>query len=315
MLKKIAALLSAAALLALPALAEDADLTYSGTLDPVTGLPITAQSSASAAEENPTRIRLAAGEEYDTELERYIFTLPNGAEVTANVADGFVTTDSVTISAPSNAAVVLYRNGQEVQTDSSGTVEEAGSYVLLSQTSGLPEQIFTFTITDAFTSLKEYRLPRGFAVTGVTLDDVEQSITASTVDLSREGRYRIAYGCLNTDRTYVLDVSVDHTAPVLKLEGVENGLARGAVDISDLEPNVKLYCLLDGKSISPNDVLNKSGDYSLRLEDPAGNVTEYYFTIGVYLNLSAWFFVAVSLALVAGIALYLFASRKKLRIR
>ena len=315
MRKKIAALLLAAALLALPARADNSDLTYSGELDAVTGEPVTAVPSASGAAEASGRIRLEAGEDYDPETGLFVFTLSRGAEVTSTVADGMVTADKVSVTVPGNAAVTLYRNGNAVTDTELTALWEPGSYVLLSQNgSGLSEQVFSFTIVNGFTSLTEYRIPAGFAATDVFLDGAEQPFTNRTVDLSKEGRYRIEYGCLYTELPYVLEVSVDHTAPELALAEVRDGLARGAVDISDLERDVSLLCVLDGEQISAADRLTKAGSYTLRLEDPAGNVTTYQFTIGVYLNMSAWVFVGIIAAVIAVTALYLMISRKKLRI-
>ena len=317
MIKKIVALLSAAVLLVLPALAEDPDLTYSGVLDAVTGEPITAVSSSAAeATDSSGRIRLQAGEEYDPETGLFVFTLSRGAEVTSTVADGMVTAGKVSISVPTNAAVTLYCNGNAVEGTDFTALSEPGSYVMLSQNgSGLSEQVFSFTIVNEFTALTEYRIPAGFAATDVFLDGVEQPFTNRTVDLSQEGYYRIEYGCLYTELPYVLEVSVDHTAPVLELKEVKDGVARGAVDISDRERDVSLLCVLDGEKISVSNQLTKAGNYTLRLEDPAGNVTTYQFTIGVYLNISAWVFVGIIAAVIAVTALYLMVSRKKLRIR
>jgi hypothetical protein len=167
-------------------------------------------------------------------------------------------------------------------------------------------------------------MPAGFAITGVdlTVEDENGEMVAgkpqwdrNKVSMSEDGVYRVQYECARNGLSYTLQTEIDHTPPTLALENVVNGLARGPVDISDLEEGCKIGISLNGGSMSYREELTLSGDYVIVLQDEAGNLTHYEFSILVYLDANSWIFFALVVLAVAGIGVYLYLERKRMRVR
>ena len=112
----------------------------------------------------------------------------------------------------------------------------------------------------------------------------------SKVLMQKDGSYQVQYECPKSGMSYTLQTIVDHTPPKLALENVVNGLAKGPVDISDLEEDCKIAITLNGGSMSYREELTLSGDYVIVLQDEAGNLTDYTFTILPYFDTSSWIF-------------------------
>jgi hypothetical protein len=67
--------------------------------------------------------------------------------------------------------------------------------------------------------------------------------------------------------------------------------------------------------MSYREELTLSGDYVIVLQDEAGNLTHYEFSILVYLDANSWIFFALVVLAVAGIGVYLYLERKRMRVR
>ena len=52
----------------------------------------------------------------------------------------------------------------------------------------------------------------------------------------------------------------------------------------------------------------------MRVYDAAGNEKEYTFTIMVYLNVGAWFFILILAAVIIAVFVYVIVKRKHLKI-
>ncbi len=235
----------------------------------------------------------------------------------ASVADGMYTTEPVKIKIPAGVTPTLTRDGETVKDVDYDHIEETGEYILLATGVGTrAEQILRFTILAKKTGLLEtFMVPEGFTITDARLDGAEAPFSFNVADMSAEGKYTISYRCDVIDHPYTLSVEVDHTPPTLKLEAVKNNVAKGPVDISDLEPDVSIKILLGNREIQKKDKLTQSGVYHLILTDAAGNETTYNFRILIYFNLSAVAFALLLLATLGGLIAYLVVSRKKLRVR
>lgn len=313
MKKRIIVLLALLALLTQSVLAEDSGVGYSGVIDPYTGQP----TSGIVISDQLNRMQLSGSAWYDRTLRRFVYPLSSGAEISSTAMDGMVTTDAVAINVPATVTATLYRDGKALSNQNMDSIRTPGSYVLSVQdNSGQPLQPLSFTIVNPVTGvLDAYRMPAGFAVTEVYLDGVLQKLNTGMVDLTEEGEYDITYCCVNTDRVYELKITVDHTAPVLALEGVVDGVAKGPVDLSDAEEGASLLIIQNGEKQLQTTRLTETADYSVRIEDEAGNVNLYQFTIGVYLNVSSWVFIIATLLLIGALVMYLLIARRNLRIR
>ena len=137
----------------------------------------------------------------------------------------------------------------------------------------------------------------------------------SKVSMSEDGKYRVQYECARNGMSYTLQTVIDHTPPKLALENVVNGLAKGPVDISDLEEDCKIAITLNGGSMSYRKELTMSGDYRILLRDEAGNLTNYEFSILVYFDANSWIFFGLVLLVIAGVGAYLYIERKRMRVR
>lgn len=252
---------------------------------------------------------------YDSAKQRYIYVTDFG-RVESSVVDGMIVTDSVSLAAESGVPVMLYKNGERLEQSDLTDIQDSGYYVLqYNDNGGIPQTILEFTIVPQLTGMVDrYSLPTGFAVTTASFNGAE--LPASTeVNMEKEGSYRITYECKRTGVLYELDVDIDHTPPQLALEAVKDGVARGPVDISDLEEGAKVYMTLDGSQYNYREKLTRSGKYEIWVYDAAGNMSKYEFTIMIYLDGSGYAFFALFLLLILGVIMYMMIEKKRLRVR
>ena len=329
--KKILPLLLSAALaglLAVPSLAAPpdyvvtgsglTDVTYSGALDPRTGLPL--GQSTGTGDYYPLR-----GEEYGYDRKLHCYTnrlgslsftssIPNGALLSAGRMD------PVSITLPVGLTGTLYRNGDEVPDADLTQITQAGSYLLeVRSTSSTDSTAFSFTILDTLTnSLMEISLPDGFSFEYVRQDGEGLTLAyRNYLELLEDGSYELCWSCPDIAQTYTVSFTRDTAAPTLALPEVKDGQGRSAVTLTDLEEGA--YILLESggetKTItSPSTVIRDAGKYVLTVCDQAGNRTQYSFTIHVYLNLSAAAAIGMMLAGAAALFGYSRYIRKHPRV-
>lgn len=298
--------------LILPAYATEVDMDYNGELNSFSGQPLDAIGGEGGAEQ----VVVSDSSYYNQVSNMFVYKASNDAEILSSVADGMVTTEPVKFDVPAGIATELFRNGQTVDQADLSNISEPGNYVLSIKNSAQATQSVRFTIVNATTgALNEYVMPEGFVVKSVLRDGQSVNATTRRVDLQEEGVYTIVYACQATGMSYQLDIAVDHTAPTLALEAVKNDVAKGPVDISDLEEGATVLIQLNGDTINYRDKLTQSGSYVVTVQDQAGNKTTYKFVIQVYLNISSLAFFAVATVVVVGVTVYLIRKRKHLRVR
>jgi hypothetical protein len=295
------ALLAAAitAALALPVLAapeeapffagaDQADVTYSGPLDPRTGLPL------DQSRQDPEELSVQLG--YDKS--KRAFTYPAGdLTFTSSVPNGAILSlvgmDKVSVILPDGLNGTLYRNGDVVTGVDLTAVTAPGSYLLdIRGGSSSQSATLSFTIVDELTSsMTEVQLPTGFTFHSPHLNGEELSLEYSNyIELLEDGDYDLAWSCPDIGRSYSLSFTLDTQPPTLALPEVIDGQAHSAVTLTDLEPGA--YILLESggemRTIrSSLDEIREAGTYRLTVYDQAGNYTQYDFVIHVYLNISA----------------------------
>jgi hypothetical protein len=236
--------------------------------------------------------------------------------VRSNVADGMITEQAVTVQADAGVALEMYLNGARLDSISAGSFQTPGEYVVMYVGGTVPERLFSFTIVPKLSnSVNSYTLPKGFEILEATLNDEAVSFDKSYIRLTEEGQYNIKYRCIKTNVSYQLLITTDFTGPVLSLEGVQDGQARGPVDISEAKKAAYVSIYHDGEKISSKDVLTESGEYYIELADEAGNKTTYSFTILVYFDGSSWLFILLLIGSCVGLTIYLVRARKHLRVR
>ena len=280
-------------------------------------LLVATAAPAMAAREN-LPVHISGNTYYDPVEKAFLYYVDASASQTvrSNAADGMITEQAVSVQAGSGVALEVYLNGQRVERASGGMLQSPGEYVVLYVGGTVPERLFTFTIVPKLcNSVSSYALPSGFEITEASLNDAPVDFEKNYIKLTDEGKYKIQYRCIKTNVSYQLQLETDFTGPVLSLEEVTDGTARGPVDISEIKDAAHVTIYHDGEKIGKRDVLTESGEYIIELADEAGNKTTYAFTILVYFDGNSWLFFFLVVAACVSLVVYLAYSRKHLRVR
>lgn len=292
----------------------ETDIDYSGVVRDYSGLNPESQVDTAGMQ-----IVINDNVSYNVGKERYTYTVSDAdAHISSNVMDGMIVQNPVLIEPDDGVNITLRCDGNKVDADLNN-ITDAGNYIVqIKDDNGMVKNIFSFTIIGSESStITEYNMPSGFSVQSVLYNDEKRDTKSSVVNFKSEGKYYIQYECKVIERTYELNLVIDRTPPVLKLDGVKNGKISGPVSLADLEPGATVTATLNGKNIDVEgkQKLTVSGKYNLVVTDAAGNESTYDFTILVYINNNGYVFVALLLFIIVGITVYLIVSRKKLKIR
>lgn len=287
-------------------------------IDPYTGKPI----DTYVEDENAggyARVWVNETTQYDRGEKMFAYENEkvSPSSIYSSVADGMCVAEPVKIVIPTGITPILFLDGKELENVDYSRIETPGAYTLQATGTGAsPTRIMEFRILTKITGkLETFTVPAGFTITDARLNGESVSHDSRSVNLGDEGDYVIDYRCNEAERPYTLEIEVDHTPPTLKLEAVKDHVAKGPVDISDMEEGVTATIMLGNKEIKAKDTLTQSGIYNIVLTDPAGNQTKYSFRILMYLNLSAVGFIILLAVAVAALIIYLMVSRRKLRVR
>ena len=140
--------------------------------------------------------------------------------------------------------------------------------------------------------------------------------------MSEEGAYQIVYESFITELSYTLTTTIDRTGPELTFEGRidKNGRYHSEVKYYKVGEGDRVVLFQDGVEVTPSiaadgtGTILDSGNYILDAYDAAGNMTEYTFTIMVYFNVNSLVFIALLLAVIIGVLVYIFIKRERLKI-
>ena len=261
-------------------------------------------------------VRLSPNCAYDMNSATYVYTGmgTTGAEFTSNVYSGMYVNDLVKLNSDATAQLRVYLNGEELEYNGEGEFMEPGSYIVRDKGNTM---IFGFTIlNDVTNAVNAYELPPVFFVDTATFNGDALSQFSNSVDMTQDGDYFVSYYCYDTGVNYRLYVTIDHTAPVLEINGVnEDGFARNAVQLLNIESNSTVDITKDGSEYKFDTVLSDTGDYEIVYTDEAGNSSIYNFTIRPYLDLNAWMVLLIVILLLIGTAAFMIYSRTHMRVR
>ena len=281
-------------------------------------LVIWALSVPALAAELGGPVYVAGSTYYDSANKAFLYYVDgsSGQTIYSSVADGMITAQAVAVKADAGVAFEVYLDGERIENMSGGPFQEPGEYVVMYMGGAVSERIFSFTIVpEQCNYVTGYKLPMGFEMVNATLNDEPVAFDRDYIKLAEEGEYNIQYQCMKTNVPYEFHVRTDFTGPVLSLEEVIDGVARGPVDISDAKNAAVVNLYHDGEKIARKDILTESGEYYIELADEAGNMTTYSFTILIYFDGNSWLFFLLILAACIGVLIYLMHSRKHLRVR
>ncbi len=294
----------------------DVNIDYAGEIDPYSGEPV-----SSEAAQNQQIVSIMTGVSYDRKTHMFNYSVAGSTEtVSCSVAGGMVTTDTVSLSVPSDIIVNLYKNGEETEDTDYSKIKDEGSYSLVVSSGELKSQLLTFTIVPKKTgALTVFQVPSGFSLVNVMLNDEKQqySLSANAVDMKKDGEYVINYRCEAIGVNYSLEVTVDHTPPEVTFEGVKNGTAKNPVTVSGVEKNDTIKVIRDDQemNISKDHILRSPGKYVVTVTDDAGNFVTEKFEIKFYLNEQGWVFGLIIVAIIVSAVVYMIMSKKRLRVR
>lgn len=295
--------------------ATDVNIDYEGEIDPYTGEPVNSSSA------NEQIVTVMTGVSYDRKSHMFVYSVPNTDYViSCSVASGMVTTETVSLSVPSDLTATLYKNGESVDKTDLTKIKDEGAYSLVLSGNDSKSQFLTFTIVPSKTgTLSVFQIPSGFSLVNVMIDDEKQtySVGANIVDMQKEGKYVIDYRCTSIEVNFNLSVTIDHTPPEVTFEGIKNGIAKNPVSIKGVEKSDTVKVLRDGEKInlSKDLVIRSPGKYVVTVTDDAGNSVSEKFEIKFYLNEQGWFFGVLILTIIVLAVVYMIMSRKKLRVR
>ncbi len=296
-----------------PALKDSDYMDYSGPVDMFTGLP-------EGVEEVKTTgiVTISEDVSYDRSTGMFRYEIDHETHFYCSVADGMVTTDEVRFSMDGDGNVIVYKDGYSYS-GIPDSVSDPGSYVVQKKTDGNSFQMISFRIVNSVTGvINQYVMPDGFRLSSVYLNGVEVNKGYSSVDLTEEGSYEILYHCSGNGLDYELDVDIDHTPPQIKFKGLDkDNRARGPVKVKGLQDGDTVYVTLNKKETHLNldNELTESGLYYIAISDEAGNTVEKTFRILIYLNVKAIVFISIILAIIVGVIVALYITRKRLRVR
>lgn len=283
-----------------------ADPSYSGPLDPLTGLPV------AESQQSERYYTLEAGVfSFDRENRNYVNTLGSDS-FTSSIPNGAVIShgQSVSISLPTGTTGTLYCGGETVENPDFTNISQEGNYLLEVRNSSSGEkQTFSFRILGELTnSLRELSLPDGFSFEWIRLNGEELTAGYTNyLELLEDGEYELRWSCPDISQGYNLSFTLDTVPPTLALPEVTDGEAHSQVTLTDLEPDAYIVLEQNGESSiirSSDTVLQDAGEYRLTVYDQAGNSTVYEFTIHLYLNISAIAAIGLVLAGLAGLWVY-----------
>lgn len=291
---------------------------YTGPLDSYTGLPAGWGYDMEEVVEamDDKRVQITSTMYFDLLEKVFVFPISKSLEVYSSVADGMIVTQPVTLILPDGLSAVLYKDGRAVEVEEN-TVSAPGNYVLsVTQAGGGISQPLQFAIVAPVTGkVSSYTMPAGFELKRLTCNGDERFVEDSTAGLVEEGQYLVSYMCSKTQEIYELSVTIDHTPPVLQLEGVENGEAHGPVTITSSETGLTVTLLRDNRHVQFATKLTESGAYVLNVTDQAGNMSTYRFDIMPYLNANSIIFLILLAGGIIALVIYLLRARNNIRVR
>ncbi len=293
----------------------EVNIDYTGTVDPYTGSPMEESETTQIQ-----KVKLPDGSIYDREAHTFSYTVTDyQEEVSSSVANGMVVTESVSLGVPTDMEATLYCGGEAVTEVDYANIQEPGSYSLVVKGVDTDKQVLAFDIVNKKTGkLTSYTLPDGFVLQTVKIDDVLQAPNYSRIiDMQKEGAYSISYRCTSTGINYSLNVEIDHTLPEVQFDGLNGNIANGPVTVVGMQDGDRLKVLYNGEEVKApsSGVFKAVGNYVVTVYDDADNSVTKEFTIRMYLNLQGGIFVGLAIAVFIAAGVYMYVSRKKLRVR
>ena len=228
-----------------------------------------------------------------------------------NVHDkGFANT--VTLNVNENVTLTMTKNDEPMEYKLGTEILEPGAYtVKMVDALGNTKEL-SFTIVNALYGKFEQEIDEMPGFNKVLVNGEEVTLEKGTLSLTASGTYEVTIVANGNEQKFT--VVVDSTAPVITIDGVENGgTTKGAVTLTDLSSDATMKVYLDDVLVEYNlgDELTETGVYRIVLEDAAGNVSEYSFEILWKMPAVAIVLIVIAALGVVGTVVWLVISKKR----
>jgi len=280
-------------------------------IDPFTDEIISSEDDNGQQNKNVGIVTVSSNCSFDKTQRHFIFSSA-GYSCTSNVCDGEYTVDEVTLNSNQDAGFIVYKNGDRTAVSGNTYLDEPGKYALRDAEDNL---VMEFTIlSKLLNDTYLYEIPSVYRVSSVRINGDVVPSGGSSVEFNDEGKYEVTLYNKITERSKVLEFTVDRTAPELEIIGVKDGEAWQAVSFGEKEEGSVIDIYRDGVQIDPAEEYKIAGSYQVVYSDAAGNTSIYNFIIHVFLDVSAWFAVGFIGALIIAALVYMMYWRKNTRV-
>lgn len=198
---------------------------------------------------------------------------------TINVNDKGLS-NSVTVTAAEDVTLILTKGEEVVEYKLGDAITEVGDYTLTVTDALGNKAKLSFTIVESLVQKFEYNFDETPGFEKVLVNGEEKRLNYGTLELLEDGTYEVEV--VSDGATYSFKVTVDMTAPTLKLEGVaDKGTTKSGVTLSDLseKATVEVYRNDEKVEYTFGEMLTEVGEYRVVVTDEAGNTTAYTFEI------------------------------------
>ena len=243
-----------------------------------------------------------------TEVE---FTVDKTVDFSINVNDKGLS-NSVTITANEEVTLVLTRDGEVVEYKPGDAITEPAAYTLtITDVLGNKAEM-SFTIVEPYVQKFEHNFDDTPGFEKALVNGEEKRLNYGTLELFEDGMYEV--GIVVSGKTYTFTVTVDATAPTIKIEGVVNGgTTKGGVILSELTESATLEVYRDGEKIeyTLGGELKEVGQYRVVVKDEIGNSSEYTFEIEYSMNGGIIALIVIAAIAVVALVVVLIIRKKK----
>ena len=206
----------------------------------------------------------------------------------------------------------LTKDGEKVDYAIGSAITEIGDYTLVLTDALGNKEVITFRIIQPKVQEFTHNFDDIEGFGGVLVNGEDKRLNYGTLELFEDGAYEV--GVIVGGNTYTFNVTVDGTAPTLKLNGVENGgVTKESVKLTNVSETAEVKVFKDGKEINYKlgDELTEVGKYKATLTDECGNQTTYEFEIEKSVNgwLIALIIVGV-LVLAGGVVVFILKKKE-----
>lgn len=239
------------------------------------------------------------------------FTIDKTVDFAVNINDKGLA-NSVTVTANEEVTLALTKNGEVVEYKLGEALTEPAAYVLTVTDALGNKAEMSFTIVEPLVKKFEYNFDNMPGFEKVLVNGEEKRLNYGTLELFEDGTYEV--GVVVNGKSYTFTVTVDGTAPTLKLNGVENGgTTTGEVVLSEPSEtaDIKVYRGEEEIEYKLGETISEEGEYRVTVTDECGNTASYTFTIEAGTNWTLIVLLVVLGLLIAGGVAVFFIRRKK----